>query len=183
MVSQSTATCSCTATLVHLILRAGNTVQSDSTVATSLPNPISKAEAMPKLELERDIQLPLYQLATRAIASFVSESGEFIPFALATACDGEIQVLQASDEYPDCESAERGLLDTLITLGKEESIIGCLLCGPVVLPSTGLQVGATMEIEAVGCTPIRVMLQIRHASGVPTLAEDVTMMPGCTQVF
>jgi hypothetical protein len=138
---------------------------------------------MPKLELEQDIQHPLCQMATRAIARFVSEHGEFIPFALATACDGEIQVLQASDEYPDCESAERGLIDALIALRKEERIIGCLLAGPTVLPSNGLQVGATMEIEAVGCKPIRVMLQIRHASGVPTLAEDVTTMPGATQVF
>lgn len=135
------------------------------------------------VELESEIQLPLYQLATQGIENFVSSLGGFMPFALATLTDGQIQILETFGEFPDVESAQDGLVGNLIALRDQEQIVGCLVCVPVVVPGSGLQAAAIMEIEAEGCKPVRVTRQILHASGVPTLAQEVTTMLGDAHVF
>jgi hypothetical protein len=135
------------------------------------------------LELETEIQLPLYQLATQGLESFVPELGGFTPFALATLNDGEIQILETSGEFPDVESAQESLLANLVSLRDAQQIVGCLLCVPVVVPSAGIQAAAVMEIEAVGCKPVRVTRQISYSSGTAALADKVTTMPGESHVF
>lgn len=133
-------------------------------------------------ELEK-VQLQMYELAMQGIESFVSELGGFTPFALAMLSDGQIQILETSGEFPDTESAQSGLLSHLISLRAEGQIIGCLLCVPAAVPSAQLQTAAVMEIEAVGCAPVRAVRQIVHSSGTPALADKVEFMPGEARVF
>ena len=134
-------------------------------------------------ELDPKVQLPMYELATQGIESFVSELGRFTPFALATLADGQILVLETSGEFPDTESAQRGLLSHLDSLRAEGRIIGCLLCVPLEIPSAQLQAAAFMEIEAMGCAPVQAIRQILHSSGVPALADKVMFRPGEARVF
>ncbi len=126
---------------------------------------------------------PMFALATQGIESLVGDLGRFTPFALATLNDGQIQVLETSGEFPDTESAEAGLLEYLSSLHAQKQITGCLLCTPLEVPSAQLQAAAIMNIETVGCVPVRAMRQIKHAPGVATLADKVDFMPGDKRVF
>jgi hypothetical protein len=61
-------------------------------------------------DLDPQVQLPMFQLATQGIESFVSELGGFTPFALATLANGQIQILETSGEFADVDSAQSGLI-------------------------------------------------------------------------
>jgi hypothetical protein len=135
------------------------------------------------VELDPEIQMPMFKLATQGIESFVAELGSFTPFALATLNDGEIQIFETSGEFLNVESAQAGLVEHLCSLRAQGQIIGCLLCVPVEMPSAQLQVAAVMEIEAVGRAPVRAIRQIKHASGAAALADKVEFMRGDSRVF
>ena len=134
-------------------------------------------------ELDPKVQMPMFEVATQGIESFVSDLGGFAPFALATLNDGQIQILETSGEFADIESAQAALVAHLCALHAHDQIIGCLLCVPLEVPSAQLQAAAIMEIEAAGCAPVRAIRQIAHASGIATLADTVEFMRGAARVF
>ena len=135
------------------------------------------------MELDPNIQAPLVDLAMQGLENFIADQGGFTPFALVMFNDGQIQILETSDEFPDEQSASDALLQQLLTSKREGQIVGCLLCSPVVVPSLGAHAVAILQVEGDSCEPVTLSRQILHASGTPTLADEVTSLPSTSRVF